>query len=55
VEGKYWMPDAEACPICVKNADAGVIGLDEDFPSGDPAPEAHPNGECSLGASVIQE
>jgi hypothetical protein len=39
----------------VKNADAGVIGLDEDFPSGDPAPEAHPNGECSLGASVIQE
>lgn len=53
--GKFWQPDSEACPICVDNADAGVIGLDEEFPSGDQAPTAHPQCECSLGASVIQE
>ena len=55
VEGKYWMPDAEACPICVENADAGVIGLEEEFPSGDLAPAGHVNCECSLGASVQED
>lgn len=55
VNGKYWMPDAEACPICVGNAAVGVIGLDENFPSENDAPTAHPACECSLGASVIQE
>ena len=45
---KEWYPDAEACPICLENADAGPIPIDEDFPSGDDAPLAHPNCECSL-------
>lgn len=45
---KEWYPDAEACPICTMNADAGPIPLDQEFPSGDDAPLAHPNCECSL-------
>ncbi len=45
---KAWDPDGEACPICMDNVDAGWIGIDEDFPSGDPAPTAHPNCDCSI-------
>ena len=45
---KEWLPDAEACPICLENSDAGPIDLDEEFPSGDDAPTAHPNCECVL-------
>lgn len=45
---KEWYPDAEACPICLENAEAGPIPLDQTFPSGDDAPLAHPNCECSL-------
>lgn len=33
---------------CPNNADAGVIGLDEMFPSGDEAPPFHPNCKCVL-------
>ncbi len=51
---KEWYPDAEACPICLENADAGPIPLDEEFPSGDDAPLAHPNCECSLLGVVAQ-
>lgn len=53
--GKYWIPDAEACDICLDNADDGVISLDDDFSSGDDAPLAHPNCECSLGSEVIED
>jgi hypothetical protein len=45
---KAWDPDGEACEICMGNVDAGWIGIDEDFPSGDPAPTAHPNCDCSI-------
>jgi hypothetical protein len=45
---KSWDPDGEACPICMDNVDAGWIGIDDDFPSGDPAPTAHPNCDCSI-------
>ncbi len=45
---KAWDPDGEACPICMDNVDAGWIGIDEDFPSGDFAPTAHPNCDCSI-------
>lgn len=48
VAGKSWLADSEACPICVTNAEAGVIGLDETFPSGDLGPAGHPQCECSL-------
>ncbi len=33
---------------CAANADAGVIGLDELFPSGDDAPPYHPRCECDI-------
>lgn len=52
---KEWLPDAEACPICLENADAGPIDLDDDFPSGDDAPTAHPNCECTLIPIVDDE
>jgi HK97 family phage portal protein len=48
VTGKSWLADDSACGVCAGNADAGVIGLDETFPSGDDAPTAHPNCECAL-------
>lgn len=33
---------------CQENQDAGWIGLEDDFPSGDDAPLAHPNCRCTL-------
>lgn len=45
---KEWYPDANACDICLDNAAQGEIPYDEDFDSGDDAPTAHPNCECSL-------
>lgn len=48
VAQKEWDPDAAACEICLENADAGPIDLDDDFPSGDDGPPAHPNCECAL-------
>jgi hypothetical protein len=33
---------------CDDNADAGVVGIDEDFPSGDDFPPYHPNCVCDV-------
>lgn len=52
VSGKQWLPDSEACDICAANADAGTIDLDDNFPSGDDAPIAHPN--CFPAGTKIQ-
>lgn len=52
---KAWNPDAGACPICVENGDAGFIDLEDDFPSGDPEPTAHPNCECNLISEIQDE
>lgn len=47
---KTWNLDGEGCEeICQPNADDGAIDLDEDFSSGDDAPPAHPNCDCSIG------
>jgi hypothetical protein len=40
---------------CDDNADAGVIGLDEDFPSGDPCAPFHPGCECATRYVVADE
>jgi hypothetical protein len=48
---KAWDPDGEACAVCMENVDAGFIGIDDEFPSGDLAPTAHPN--CFLAGTVI--
>lgn len=45
---KSWLITTEACDICQDNADAGPIDLDDEFPSGDDAPPAHPNCRCAL-------
>lgn len=42
VTGKFWLLGENPCELCLENADAGVIELDEEFPSGDDAPSAHP-------------
>lgn len=49
---KSWLRLGDACSICVGNADAGPIPLDEPFPSGDMAPGAHPYCRCVLVPEV---
>lgn len=49
---KSWLILEDACDICQENADAGAIDLDEEFPSGDMAPGAHPNCRCVLVPEV---
>lgn len=48
MDEKAWDPDGEACEICMDNVAAGWIPMDEEFPSGDDGPTAHPNCDCSL-------
>lgn len=50
---KSWLRLGDACPICVGNAEAGPIPLDEPFPSGDMAPGAHPYCRCVLVPEVM--
>ena len=45
---KSWNPDGIACPNCMGNVAEGWIGMDEPFATGDDAPPAHPNCDCSL-------
>lgn len=45
---KEWLLGPNPCEVCQENAEAGPIDLDDDFPSGDDAPPAHPNCECAL-------
>jgi len=40
---------------CDINADAGVIPLEEDFPSGDDGPPYHPNCTCAVVPVVIED
>lgn len=45
---KAWNNNEDACEVCEENADEGPIPIDEEFPSGDFAPQAHPNCSCYL-------
>jgi SPP1 gp7 family putative phage head morphogenesis protein len=38
----------DACAICLANEAAGLIGIDDRFPSGDQFPPAHPRCRCGL-------
>lgn len=40
---------------CDENVGAGVVPLDEDFPSGDDGPPYHPGCNCSVVAELIPE
>jgi hypothetical protein len=51
VDGKEWFGE-DPCDDCEANIEDGVIGLDEDFSSGDPAPPAHPRCKCSIAPAV---
>jgi SPP1 gp7 family putative phage head morphogenesis protein len=48
--GKEWLTahDELVEETCEENEDAGPIGLDDVFPSGDDCPPAHPNCRCAL-------
>lgn len=56
VSGKEWIMGSEhdQDDECNDNADAGVIGLDEAFPSGDDAPPSHPNCVCDVLPVVME-
>jgi len=50
VSGKQWLTadDDLVSDECNGNQDAGVVGIDEEFPSGDTAPLAHPFCRCTM-------
>jgi hypothetical protein len=50
VQGKEWIRGSEEypCDECEGNAAAGVIPLEDAFPSGDTGPPAHPNCVCDV-------
>lgn len=48
VEGKQWILAENPCELCIENAEAGIIGLDDDFPNGVDAPPQHPHCECDV-------
>jgi phosphohistidine phosphatase SixA len=50
-----WDPDGIACPLCMLNVVQGFIPIDEDFASGDDAPPAHPNCDCSTSFRISSE
>lgn len=57
VSGKTWLlsNDHDQDDECNDNADAGIIDLDDAFPSGDTEPPAHPNCECDFAPVVDQQ
>jgi SPP1 gp7 family putative phage head morphogenesis protein len=56
VEQKAWSTSTEdsVCDECQGNEDEGAIDIEDDFPSGDDAPPAHPMCMCAVVA-VISE
>jgi hypothetical protein len=56
IEYKQWITSpGNVCDECSENEDASPIPLDEDFPSGDPAPPAHPNCRCAVTGARAPE
>ncbi len=53
VTAKEWVV-TDPCPICEENGNAGVIGIDEVFPSGHKRPPAHPNCRCALAPAMLK-
>ena len=52
---KEWLLGANPCEVCQENADVGPIDLDEEFPSGDTEPTAHPWCECALTGLIGED
>lgn len=56
VEGKEWVRGGDYdCDICGPNADAGVIPVNQPFPSGDMRPPGHPNCLCALAPARLKK
>lgn len=57
VQGKQWTTSQDdlVSEECNANEAAGVIPLDDLFPSGDDAPPAHPNCRCAIVAVLMPE
>lgn len=57
VTAKEWLTaeDDLVSPECQENGAAGPIGLDANFPSGDPCPPVHPNCRCTITPIVVFE
>jgi hypothetical protein len=47
--------DVEACSDCQDNEDEGQLDTDEEFPSGDINPPAHPRCRCVLVFDVVDD
>lgn len=43
MDQKGWLAADDSCDDCQENEDAGLIDIDEPYPSGDDAPGAHPS------------
>ena len=54
VTGKEWVV-TEPCPICEANGNAGIIPINDLFPSGDLRPPAHPNCRCALAPVMLED
>ena len=53
---KQWNTDGpDPCDECIANEDQGPIGLDDNFQSGNDAPPAHPNCQCSVSFATSEE
>ena len=55
VEKKEWLLAADACDICIEQAQAGPIPIEDNFPGGYDAPTAHPNCKCSILPVISEE
>jgi len=54
IDGKEWVwPGNSDCGICADNQAAGIIPVNQAFPSGDMAPPAHPNCQCALAPARL--
>lgn len=52
VPGDAWLAEPDACPLCLANEAAGVLPIDDPFPSGDLGPPGHPSCRCVLTPSM---
>lgn len=53
VTGKEWIEIAPEDQDCLGNAAAGVVKINDPFPSGHQRPPAHPNCVCALAPVMI--
>ncbi len=53
VTGKESIPVAPVDADCLRNADAGVIPMEDAFPSGHDRPPYHPNCKCALAPVIL--